>query len=120
MALVLSRKPAICLESDNDYRKVIFEGKTITKSLFDGVENCAEFTKVTIPENVEGVTGDAFEEFVNLQEAEICGYVYEVKRSLGGGVTRDIDWKKPTVLAEHLRSGCYVEIKRGRSWSDWN
>ena len=120
MALVLSRKPAICLESDNDYRKVIFEGKTITKSLFDGVENCAEFTKVTIPENVEGVTGDAFEEFVNLQEAEIWGYVYEVKRSLGGGVTRDIDWKKPTVLAEHLRSGCYVEIKRGRSWSDWN
>ena len=32
MALVLSRKPAICLESDNDYRNVIFEGKTITIS----------------------------------------------------------------------------------------
>ena len=28
MALMLSRKPAICLESDDDYRKIIFEGKT--------------------------------------------------------------------------------------------
>ena len=120
MALVLSKKPSILLENDDDYRTVIFEGKTITKSLFADIDNCAEFTKVTIPENVEGVTGDAFEEFVNLQEAEIWGYVYEVKRSLGGGVTRDINWKRPTVLAEHLRSGCYVEIKRGRSWSDWN
>lgn len=120
MALVLSKKPAICLENDDDSRKIIFEGKTITKSLFDGVENCAEFTKVTIPENVEGVTGDAFEEFVNLQEAEIWGYVYEVKRSLGGDGTLGVDWKKPTVLAEHLRSGCYVEIKRGLSWRDWN
>ena len=44
MALVLSRKPAICLESDDDYRKIIFEGKTITKSLFADIENCAEFT----------------------------------------------------------------------------
>ena len=120
MALVLTRKPAICLESDDDYRNIIFEGKTITKSLFDGVENCAEFTKVTIPENVEGVTGDAFEEFANLQEAEIWGYVEGVERSLGTVASLNIDWKKPTVLAEHLRSGCYVEIKRGRSWSDWN
>jgi hypothetical protein len=120
MALVLSRKPAICLESDNDYRNVIFEGKTITKSLFDGVENCAEFTKVTIPENVEGVTGDAFEEFVNLREVEIWGYVKGVERSLGTVASLDIDWKKPTVLAEHLRSGCYVEIKRAMSWRDWN
>ena len=120
MALVLSKKPAIWLENDDDYRTVIFEGKTITKSLFADVENCAEFTKVTIPENVEGVTGDAFEEFVNLQEAEIWGYVYEVTRSLGGGVTRDINWKRPTVLAEHLKSGSYVEIKRAMSWRDWN
>ena len=120
MALVLSRKPAICLESDNDYRNIIFEGKTITKSLFADIENCAEFTKVTIPENVVGVRGDAFEEFTNLQEAEIWGYVYEVKRSLGGGGTLGVDWKRPTVLAEHLRSGCYIEVKRGRSWSDWN
>ena len=120
MALVLSRKPAICLESDNDYRKVIFEGKTITKSLFADIDNCAEFTKVTIPENVEGVTGDAFEEFANLQEAEILGYVYEVKRSLGGGGTLGVDWKRPTVLAEHLKSGSYVEIKRAMSWRDWN
>ena len=120
MALVLSKKPSILLENDDDYRTVIFEGKTITKSLFADIDNCAEFTKVTIPENVEGVTGDAFEEFVNLREVDIWGYVYEVKRSLGGGVTRDIDWKDPAVLAEHLRSGCYVEIKRGRSWRDWN
>ena len=120
MALVLTRKPAICLENDDDYRKIIFEGKTITKSLFADIENCAEFTKVTIPENVVGVTGDAFEEFVNLQEAEIWGYVYEVKRSLGGCVTLDVNWEKPTVLAEHLRSGCYVEIKRAMSWRDWN
>ena len=120
MALVLSKKPAICLENDDDYRWIIFEGKTITKSLFADIDNCAEFTKVTIPENVEGVRGDAFEDFTNLQEAEICGYVYEVKRSLGGGVTRDINWKRPTVLAEHLRSGCYVEIKRAMSWRDWN
>jgi hypothetical protein len=120
MALVLSRKPAILLENDDDYRTIIFEGKTITKSLFDGVENCAEFTKVTIPENVEGVTGDAFEEFVNLREAEIWGYVYEVKRSLGGDGTLGVDWKKLSVLAEHLRSGCYVEIKRAMSWRDWN
>ena len=83
MALMLSRKPAICLESDDDYRKIIFEGKTITKSLFADIENYAEFTKVTIPENVEGVRGDAFEEFVNLQEAEILGYVEGVERSLG-------------------------------------
>ena len=120
MALVLSRKPAILLENDDNYCKVTFEGKTITKSLFADIENCAEFTKVTIPENVEGVRGDAFEEFVNLREAEILGYVYEVKRSLGGGVTRDINWKKPAVLAEHLRSGSYVEIKRAMSWRDWN
>ena len=120
MALVLSRKPAICLENDNDYRKVIFEGKTITKSLFDGVENCAEFTKVTIPENVEGVTGDAFEDFANLREAEIWGDVEGVERSLGTVATLDIDWKNSAELAEHLRSGCYVEIKRAMSWRDWN
>lgn len=120
MALVLSKKPAIYLENDDDYSTVIFEGKTITKSLFADIDNCAEFTKVTIPENVEGVTGDAFEEFVNLREVEILGYVYEVKRSLGGSVILDINWKRPTVLAEHLRSGCYVEIKRGLSWRDWN
>lgn len=120
MALVLSRKPSILLENDDDYRNVIFKGKTITKSLFADIDNCAEFTKVTIPENVEGIRGDAFEDFANLQEAEIWGYVYEVKRSLGGGVTRDINWKRPTVLAEHLKSGCYVEIKRAMSWRDWN
>lgn len=120
MALVLTRKPAICLESDDDYRKIIFEGKTITKSLFADIDNCAEFTKVTIPENVVGVTGDAFEEFVNLQEAEIWGYVEGVERSLGTVATLDINWKRPTVLAEHLRSGCYVEIKRAMSWRDWN
>ena len=120
MALVLTRKPAICVESDDDYRTVIFEGKTITKSLFADIENCAEFTKVTIPENVEGVTGDAFEDFTNLQEAEIWGYVEGVERSLGTVATLDIDWKDPTDLAEHLRSGCYVEIKRAMSWRDWN
>ena len=120
MALVLSKKPAIWLENDDDYRTVIFEGKTITKSLFADIDNCAEFTKVTIPENVVGVTGDAFEEFVNLREVEIWGYVEGVERSLGRVASLDIDWKKPTVLAEHLRSGCYVEIKRGRSWRDWN
>ena len=120
MALVLSRKPAILLENDDDYRTVIFEGKTITKSLFADIDNCAEFTKVTIPENVEGVRGDAFEEFVNLQEAEIWGYVEGVERSLGTVASLNIDWKRPTVLAEHLRSGCYVEIKRAMSWRDWN
>ena len=120
MALVLTRKPAIYLENDDDYRKIIFEGKTITKSLFDGVENCAEFTKITIPENVEGVTGDAFEEFANLREAEIWGYVEGVERSLGTVASLDIDWKDPAELAEHLRSGCYIVVKRTRSWRDWN
>ena len=120
MALVLSRKPAILLENDDDYRQIIFEGKTITKSLFADIENCAEFTKITIPENVVGITGDAFEDFTNLQEAEIWGYVEGVERSLGTAASLNIDWKKPTVLVEHLRSGCYVEIKRGRSWRDWN
>ena len=120
MALVLSRKPAILLENDDDYRKIIFEGKTITKSLFANIENCAEFTKVTIPENVVGVRGDAFEEFANLREAEILGYVEGVERSLGTVATLDIDWKDPAVLAEHLRSGSYVEIKRAMSWRDWN
>ena len=71
MVLVLSRKPAILLENDDDYRTVIFEGKTICKSLFADIENCAEFTKVTIPENVEVVSNNAFEDFVNLREAEI-------------------------------------------------
>ena len=120
MALELSKNPSILLENDDDYRTVIFEGKTITKSLFANIDNCAEFTKVTIPENVEGVTGDAFEEFVNLQESEILGYVEGVERSLGTVASLDIDWKDPAVLAEHLRSGSYVEIKRGRSWRDWN
>lgn len=120
MALVLSRKPAIFLENDDDYRKVIFEGTTITKSLFADIENCAEFTKVTIPENVDGIRGDAFEDFVNLQEAEILGSVEGVERSLGTVATLDIDWKDPAELAEHLKSGCYVEIKRGRSWRNWN
>ena len=120
MALVLSRKPAIWLENDDDYRKIIFEGKTITKSLFADIENCAEFTKVTIPENVEGVSGDAFEDFVNLQEAEIRGYVEGVERSLGTVASLDIDWKDSSELAEHLRSRSYVEIKRTRSWRDWN
>ena len=120
MALVLSRKPAILLENDDDYRTVIFEGKTITKSLFADIDNCAEFTKVTIPENVEGVRGDAFDDFTNLQEAEIWGYVEGVERSLGTVATLDIDWKDPAVLAEHLRSGSYVEIKRAMSWRDLN
>ena len=120
MALVLSRKPAIYLENDDDYRKIIFEGKTITKSLFADIDNCAEFTKITIPENVVGVRGDAFEDFVNLREVEILGYVEGAERSLGRVATLDIDWKDPAVLAEHLRSGCYVEIKRAMSWRDWN
>lgn len=120
MALVLSRKPAIYLENDDDYRKIIFEGKTITKSLFADVENCTEFTKVTIPENVEAVRGDAFEDFVNLRKVEILGEVEGVERSLGGGGTLGINWKNPTELAEHLRSGCYVEIKRKRGWGGWN
>ena len=120
MALVLTREPAILLENDDDYRTVIFEGKTITKSLFADIDNCAEFTKVTIPENVEGVRGDAFDDFTNLQEAEIWGYVEGVERSLGTVATLDIDWKDPAVLAEHLRSGSYVEIKRAMSWRDWN
>ena len=120
MALVRSKNPSILLENDDDYRKIIFEGKTITKSLFADIDNCAEFTMVTIPENVEGVRGDAFEEFVNLREAEIWGYVEGVERSLGTVATLDIDWKDPTELAKHLRSGCYVEIKRRRSWRDWN
>lgn len=120
MALVLSRKPAILLENDDDYRKITFEGRTITKSLFADIENCAEFTKVTIPENVVGVAGDAFEDFANLQKAEILSYVEGVERSLGTVATLDIDWKRPTVLAEHLRSGSYVEIKRAMSWRDWN
>jgi len=120
MALEISKKPAIFLENDDDYRKVIFEGTTITKSLFADIENCAEFTKVTIPENVVGVRGDAFEDFVNLREAEIWGYVEGVERSLGRVASLNIDWKKPAVLAEHLRSGSYVEIKRERSWRDWN
>ena len=118
MALVLSRKPAICLESDDDYRKIIFEGKTITKSLFADIDNCAEFTKVTIPENVEGVTDDAFEEFVNLREAEIWGYVSDVKRLLGAVAELTVNWKNPTDLAEHLRSGCYVEILKRMFWLD--
>ena len=120
MALVLSRKPAIYLENDDDYRNVIFKGKTITKLLFANIDNCAEFTKVTIPENVVGVTGDAFEEFVNLREVEIWGYVEGVERSLGTVASLDIDWKDPAELAEHLRSGSYVEIKRAMSWRDWN
>lgn len=120
MALVISKKPAILLRKDDDSRIVIFEGKTITKSLFADIENCAEFTEVTIPGNVEGIEGDAFEDFVNLREAGILGYVYEVKRSLGGGATLDIDWENPAKLAEHLRNGCYVEIKRAMSWRDWN
>ena len=33
MALVITKKTAILLYSDNDSRIVIFEGKTITKSL---------------------------------------------------------------------------------------
>ena len=120
MALVLSKKPAIWLENDDDYRTVIFEGKTITKSLFADIDNCAEFTKVTIPENVVGIEDDAFENFANLREVEIWGYVEGVERSLGTVATLDIDWKDHAELAEHLRSGCYVEIKRRLSWRDWN
>lgn len=120
MALVITKKTAILLYSDNDSRIVIFEGKTITKSLFADIENCAEFTEVTIPGNVEGIEGDAFEDFVNLREAGILGEVEGVERSLGGGGTLGINWKNPTELAEHLRSGSYVEIKRRRGWGDWN
>lgn len=120
MALVISKKPAILLRNDDDSRIVIFEGKTITKSLFDNIENCAEFTKVTIPGNVEGIEGDAFEDFANLREAKIWGYVEGVKRSLGRVATLDIDWENPAELAEHLKSGCYIEVKCRRSWRDWN
>ena len=63
---------------------------------------------------------DAFEEFVNLREVEIWGYVEGVERSLGTVATLDIDWKDPAELAEHLKSGSYVEIKRAMSWRDWN
>ena len=110
MALVISKKPAILLENDDAYLKIIFEGKTITKSLFADIENCAEFTKITIPENVEGIAGDAFEYFANLQEAEILGYVEGVERSLGTVATLDIDWENPAELAEHLKCGCYYTI----------
>ncbi|MBQ7310655.1 MAG: hypothetical protein IJW88_03915 [Alistipes sp.] len=48
------------------------------------------------------------------------GYVEGVERSLGTVASLNIDWKKPAVLAEHLKSGCYVEIKRAMSWSNWN
>lgn len=120
MALVISKKPAILLKSDNDSRIVIFEGKTITKSLFADIENCEEFTRVIIPGNVEGIAGDAFEDFVNLREAGIWGYVEGVERSLGTVATLDIDWENPAEFAEHLTSGCYIEIKRRRSWRDWN
>lgn len=115
MALVLSKKPAIYLENDDDSRIVIFEGKTITKSLFADIENCAEFTEVTIPGNVEGIEGDAFEDFVNLREAGILGYVYDVKRSFMDGAI-GVNWKKPAVLAESLKSGRYIEIRRDIDW----
>ena len=71
-------------------------------------------------DTLAGVPEAGFEEFVNLQEAEILGYVEGVERSLGTVASLDINWKDPAELAEHLRSGSYVEIKRGRSWSDWN
>ena len=28
--------------------------------------------------------------------------------------------KTPAELAEHLKSGCYIVVKRTRSWRDWN
>ena len=61
-----------------------------------------------------------FEDFVNLREAEIWGYVEGVERSLGTVASLDIDWKDPAELAEHLKSGCYIVVKRTRSWRDWN
>ena len=36
------------------------ESKTITKSLFADIESCAEFAKITIPENVQQIGGAAF------------------------------------------------------------
>ena len=46
------------------------------------------------------------------------GYVEGVERSLGTVATLDIDWKDPAKLAEHLRSGCYVEILKRMFWLD--
>lgn len=48
------------------------------------------------------------------------GVVEGVERSLGTVATLDIDWENSAEFAEHLRSGCYVEIKRAMSWHDWN
>lgn len=117
--LKLSKKPTICLESADSYHNVVCEDRTIRKSLFANIENCAEVTKVTIPSNVEGVELDAFVDFVNLREAEILGSVEGVEYLLGT-TTLDIDWKNPAELAEHLKRGRYISVERTRSWSNWN
>lgn len=101
MALVLTRKPAILLENDDDYRKIIFEGKTITKSLFADIENCAEFTKVTIPENVEGVRGDAF----GLLQAASARRVARQNRR-----TRTREEDKEITMDNKIGEGIYAEF----------
>ncbi|MBR2015603.1 MAG: hypothetical protein IJ998_09345 [Alistipes sp.] len=48
------------------------------------------------------------------------GVVEGVEHSLGTVATLDLDWENSAELAEHIKSGCYVEIKRAMSWHDWN
>ena len=91
-------------------------GKEIGDNIKDAVKNAGNKSESVVFSEIPAT----FEDFVNLREAEIWGYVEGVERSLGTVASLDIDWKDPAVLAEHLRSGCYVEIKRAMSWRDWN
>jgi hypothetical protein len=116
MALVISKKPGVYLyTAGDDYYFVETERGSIDKNLFSNIENCEDIVRVEIPNNIVVIYGGAFEDFVNLQEAEISGYVYDVKRSFMDGAI-GVNWKNPTVLAESLKSGRYIEIRRDIDW----
>jgi hypothetical protein len=82
------------------------------------IGNPSAVVKMKIPSKVVFIHGDAFQDFVNLQEAEIDGEVYKVSEyyTPNGGVQAMVDYKNPVKLATALKGGRAIHIKREYDW----
>ncbi|MBR2493695.1 MAG: hypothetical protein IKB64_09615, partial [Paludibacteraceae bacterium] len=85
MTLRIPKNPQPSVECDTISERYATDfpvGATIMVSDTDVVENPSEIIRITIPEEVEFIQGNAFKDFVNLKEAVIDGDVYEVNEFL--------------------------------------
>lgn len=117
MTLRIPKNPLPSVECDTISERYATDfpvGATIMISDTDVVENPSEIIRITIPEEVEFIQGNAFKDFVNLKEAVIDGDVYEVNEcnKLDGVVVSNLDFKDSTTLAEALKRGNPIKIQR--------